>query len=36
MKDQIEVLPNKIDTNRIKSLELEIQEFYKEVGDEDD
>ena len=36
MKDQIEVLLNKIDANRIKSLELEIQEFYKEVGDEDD
>ena len=36
MKDQIEALLNKIDTNRIKSLELEIQEFYKEVANEDD
>ena len=33
---QMDFLQNEIDTNRTKLLELEIQEFYKEVDDEDD
>ena len=33
---QMDYLQNEIDTNRTKLLELEIQEFYKEVDDEDD
>lgn len=33
---QMDFLLNEIDTNRTKLLELEIQEFYKEVDDEDD
>lgn len=32
---QMDFLQNEIDTNRTKLLELEIQEFYKEVDDED-
>ena len=31
---QMDFLQNEIDTNRTKLLELEIQEFYKEVDDE--
>ena len=33
---QMDFLLNEIDTNRTNLLELEIQEFYKEVDDEDD
>ncbi len=33
---QMDFLQNEIDTNRTKLLELEIQEFYKGVDDEDD
>ena len=33
---QMDFLQNEIDTNRTKLLELEIQEFYKEVDNEDD
>ena len=33
---QMDFLLNEIDTNRTKLLELEIQEFYKGVDDEDD
>lgn len=33
---QMDFLLNEIDTNRTKSLELEIQEYYKELEDEDD
>ena len=32
---QMDFLLNEIDTNRTKLLELEIQEYYKEVDDED-
>ena len=32
---QMDFLLNEIDTNRTKSLELEIQEYYKELDDED-
>ena len=31
---QMDFLLNKIDTNRTKLLELEIQEYYKELDDE--
>ncbi len=33
---QMDFLLNEIDTNRTKLLELEIQEYYKELDDEDD
>ena len=33
---QMDFLLNEIDTNRTKLLELEIQEYYKELEDEDD
>lgn len=33
---QMDFLLNEIDKNRTKLLELEIQEFYKGVDDEDD
>jgi len=32
---QMDFLSNEIDTNRTKLLELEIQEYYKELDDED-
>ena len=32
---QMDFLLNEIDTNRTKLLELEIQEYYKELDDED-
>ena len=32
---QMDFLLNEIDTNRAKLLELEIQEYYKELDDED-
>ena len=32
---QMDLLLNEIDTNRTKLLELEIQEYYKELDDED-
>ena len=32
---QMDFLLNEIDTNRTKLLELEIQEYYKELEDED-
>ena len=32
---QMDFLLNEIDTNRTKSLELETQEYYKELDDED-
>ena len=33
---QMDLLLNEIDTNRTKLLELEIQEYYKELDDEGD
>ena len=32
---QMDLLLNEIDTNRTELLELEIQEYYKELDDED-
>lgn len=32
---QMDFLLNEIDTNRTKLLELEVQEYYKELDDED-
>ena len=32
---QMDLLLNEIDTNKTKLLELEIQEYYKELDDED-
>ena len=32
---QMDLVFNEIDTNRTKLLELEIQEYYKELDDED-
>ena len=32
---QMDLLLNEIDTNRTKLLELEIQEYYKKLDDED-